>query len=115
MILIFISIVLFIINRRNNINIPQPQFFMNDWEVRSESLLEYYAWKKYRELKLSIQNNSENIYDDPFSEDGLKFSNQFDIYYSIGPDRVDQFLEVIYDPTNGVFSAGDIEVKKRNS
>jgi hypothetical protein len=43
---------------------------------------------------------------DPFASAPLK--TIAGRYYSIGPDRVDNKLSIIYDPTNGSWSSGDI-------
>jgi len=43
---------------------------------------------------------------DPFSGEPLKM--QDGIVYSIGPDGEDNFCSIIYDPTNGTGSPGDI-------
>lgn len=48
---------------------------------------------------------------DPYDEQPLR-SNATHLW-SIGPDGVDQQGELIYDPTNGTISAGDIVVVKR--
>jgi hypothetical protein len=43
---------------------------------------------------------------DPFTGKPLmKMGNSF---YSLGPDMTDQGGKVVYDPTNGTLSAGDI-------
>jgi len=91
---------------------PNIVFFQNNWEERYESQREGITWKKYNEFKKSIKINSDLINTDPFGKGKLKISEKYNKFYSIGPDRVDNFLEVIYDPTNGVFSSGDIEVKQ---
>ena len=43
---------------------------------------------------------------DPFSGEPYRRMNS--IEYSVGPDGIDHRLEVIYDPSNGTFSRGDI-------
>jgi hypothetical protein len=43
---------------------------------------------------------------DTFS--GKRMVNKDGIIYSVGPDRVDDKLQLLYDPTNGTYSAGDI-------
>ncbi len=45
---------------------------------------------------------------DPFS--GTYFKSQDGILYSVGPDGKDDKLHIIYDPTNGTISRGDIIV-----
>jgi len=51
---------------------------------------------------------SENS--DIFIKSSFKFNGKYT--YSVGPDGVDDKLEVIYDPTNGTMSRGDIIVYK---
>jgi len=50
--------------------------------------------------------------DDPFAQDGTNADYRFDtkrkMFYSIGPDLQDNGNQVIYDPSNGMISAGDI-------
>ena len=94
------------------IHIPHFIFFFENWNKRSESLSEIKTYKKYKLLKKSIGENEINIHKDPFTENGLKYLNHSNTFYSIGPDRVDQKLKILYDPTNGIFSSGDIMVKK---
>ncbi len=45
---------------------------------------------------------------DPFS--GLGYLRHASVEYSVGPDQQDQQMKVIYDPSNGTVSAGDIPV-----
>ena len=45
---------------------------------------------------------------DPFSGQPYRMIN--DNFYSIGPDGKDDRLRIIYDPTNGTYSAGDIKI-----
>jgi|GEM_PF-2273636 len=57
-----------------------------------------------------------NIFPDPFAPgEPIKMSLSGDskevVYYSIGPDEIDQNGALTYDPTNGVKSAGDILVR----
>lgn len=49
---------------------------------------------------------------DPFSERPFRTKSNEDRLqvYSIGPDRIDNKLFQTYDPTNGLFSEGDIVV-----
>jgi hypothetical protein len=109
-ILLFISLILLYSIYHSSIKLENIVYFMDDWEQRSECLSEHEAKKKYLKLMKSIDDNKLDIDNDPFSEKELKYLEQKNIFYSIGPDRVDQRLKTIYDPTNGVFSAGDIKV-----
>jgi hypothetical protein len=34
-------------------------------------------------------------------------------FYSVGPDRRDDHLLIIYDPTNGALSAGDVVARPK--
>ena len=52
--------------------------------------------------------DSEN--GDIFIKSSFKFNGKY--AYSVGPDGVDDKLEIIYDPTNGTISPGDIIVFK---
>ena len=54
--------------------------------------------------------------DDPFSPDSYRLSENADglFVYSIGNDLIDQGGMIIYDPTNGTRSLGDICVKVSN-
>ncbi|MFH0794343.1 MAG: hypothetical protein V2A74_09965 [bacterium] len=54
-----------------------------------------------------------NPWRDPFTEKSLVVAGTEDerIIYSLGPDLVDQHGELIYDPTNGVASAGDLVLR----
>lgn len=45
---------------------------------------------------------------DPFSGTPLREAKGH--LYSVGPDQVDQGMALIYDPTNGTFSEGDIPI-----
>lgn len=53
------------------------------------------------------QQQSAPVPADPFSGEPYKCSEGYK-YYSIGPDKVDDEMSVLYDPTNGTRSAGDI-------
>ena len=48
---------------------------------------------------------------DPFTTSTLISYNNF--IYSIGPDKIDNYALIVYDPTNGIISRGDILVKTR--
>ena len=50
---------------------------------------------------------------DSFSSESLKFISNPDEFtcYSIGPDKQDNFANIIYDSTNGTVSSGDIILK----
>lgn len=54
-----------------------------------------------------------NPWRDPFTEKALVVAGTEDerIIYSLGPDLEDQHGELIYDPTNGVASAGDLVLR----
>ena len=47
---------------------------------------------------------------DYFSSGTLREKNRS--IYSIGPDRKDDLITIIYDPTNGTFSRGDIIIMR---
>lgn len=55
-------------------------------------------------------NFIKNLPDDIFSLNGskLKIDSTKNNIYSIGPDGIDDLGEIIYDPTNGIKSRGDI-------
>jgi len=44
---------------------------------------------------------------DPFAQDGKSYMSKPRLY-SVGPDSIDQEATVLYDPTNGTVSSGDI-------
>ena len=48
---------------------------------------------------------------DPFS--GLNPLKKNGFLYSIGPDGINNELSIIYNPTNGTVSSGDIIIRKR--
>jgi len=50
---------------------------------------------------------------DSFSSEPLKFTSNPDLFicYSIGPDKQDNYANIIYDVTNGTVSSGDIILK----
>jgi len=50
---------------------------------------------------------------DSFSSEPLKFVSNPDVFtcYSIGPDKQDNYANMIYDATNGTVSSGDIFIK----
>ncbi len=54
--------------------------------------------------------------DDPFSEMPLRVIEQpgATLFYSLGPDGVDQRAAISYDPTNGTLSPGDIFIRVRH-
>src|SRR5690606_5845556 len=52
----------------------------------------------------------ETVPTDPFSGSPFKKSDN-GIWYSIGPDKDDDNLKVIYDATNGTLSDGDVRLK----
>ena len=56
-----------------------------------------------------IELKKQNNFDDPFDDD-LKYipKDDLNLVYSIGPDKVDNKAGIIYDPTNGIVSTGDI-------
>jgi hypothetical protein len=60
-------------------------------------------------IDLSMQNDGV----DPFSHSKLGIRSNGDLY-SIGPDMRDDRGELLYDPTNGTFSPGDIYPVKGN-
>ena len=65
-------------------------------------------------LKIIAENNIYSqllLKNDCFSTTTLKNANNR--IYSIGPDRIDNFAKIIYDPTNGTFSTGDIIIKQK--
>ncbi|MCX7001308.1 MAG: hypothetical protein NT106_13600 [Candidatus Sumerlaeota bacterium] len=47
---------------------------------------------------------------DVFADDGRPYGVK-PVPYSVGPDGIDQDTRILYDPTNGTFSAGDIFFK----
>ncbi len=51
-----------------------------------------------------------NRKNDPFT--GKKYLEINGVSYSVGPDGIDNGLKLIYDPTNGTISPGDIIVPK---
>lgn len=48
---------------------------------------------------------------DPFSGEDYRTSGT--LKYSLGPDMIDDKALIIYDPTNGTFSSGDIPVRMK--
>jgi hypothetical protein len=49
---------------------------------------------------------------DPFSEKPFAFSPKRREFYSVGPDKKDNLGSLIYDTTNGTYSAGDFFVRQ---
>ncbi len=47
---------------------------------------------------------------DPFTSSPLPFSASREIFYSVGPDKKDDKIELLYDATNGTISPGDLIV-----
>ncbi len=108
----FCCIILFIIFIYLIINHWEYYFFIfNKDRGRYESLIEIRSYKKYKKLVRLINDNPNNIKKDPFNNKKIEYSKEFDLFYSIGPDCVDQFMKIEYDPTNGVFSVGDIKIR----
>ena len=56
------------------------------------------------------QDQIDREFRDPFSKGDFRFINKDSrvVIYSIGPDKIDQNNALIYDPTNGINSHGDI-------
>ena len=70
--------------------------------------INYNVAKRHLDL---LQNDKDERYNrDPFTTKPFLTveRNNVKIYYSMGPDRIDHKAKVLYDPTNGIFSAGDI-------
>lgn len=55
-------------------------------------------------------NEAAAKFQDPFTGQPVKFTPQ--AIYSLGPDKSDQGGGIIYDPTNGTISAGDVVLRK---
>ena len=49
--------------------------------------------------------------EDPYSQKPYLFDPDEGLFYSVGPDKVSNNNQVIYDPTNGINSSGDINIK----
>jgi len=47
---------------------------------------------------------------DVFSKDGQAYGEK-PVFYSVGPDCIDQHASILYDPTNGTISPGDVFFK----
>lgn len=92
------------------------------WErlsVTATAIESYFVDNKYypkslEELLKPIRYISE-VPKDPFSKSGndslkyvINYSNNSYSIYSVGPDGIDNSYAIIYDPTNGTQSAGDI-------
>jgi hypothetical protein len=61
-----------------------------------------------KNLRPDVRTTAEQLANrvDPFS--GKRMSHLEGAYYSVGPDGEDDRLAIIYDPTNGSYSRGDI-------
>jgi hypothetical protein len=49
---------------------------------------------------------------DPFSGEKYPWNEEKSTFYSYGPDGIDNGCAIMYDPTNGTISGGDIWIKK---
>ena len=83
--------------------------------ARFDLLILSTAWKIY-----TLEHNAEpekpealapdllpEIPRDPFAQDGRPYASKPRLY-SVGPDGTDQEGDILYDPTNGAMSSGDI-------
>ena len=68
----------------------------------------------------SIQRLSELVPDyfpelpsDRYGHENPGYMINHDIIYSTGPDGVDDKTAILYDPTNGTTSRGDIAIRKQ--
>jgi hypothetical protein len=49
---------------------------------------------------------------DPFSDETYGWDSEQHCFYSVGPDQTDNACAVVYDPTNGTLSTGDIVIPR---
>ena len=103
-----------------NQNLESKMEIANDRLKTTATVLEAYKleYTQYPgELKLLLEplNYLSEIPTDPFSENGSEplwyvptDSRDSYMIYSVGPDGVDDMGSVVYDPTNGLRSNGDI-------
>jgi hypothetical protein len=83
--------------------------------ARFDLLILSTAWKIYTlEHGAEVEKPEDLVPDllpeiprDPFAQDGKPYASK-PFLYSIGPDSADQEGDVLYDPTNGTISSGDI-------
>lgn len=94
----------------NSYNINNPILFLSD------IIYSYYEYCILRKITLlinrskSISNDALLKENDPFTSSTLR--KQDGIIYSIGSDLIDNYSSIIYDPTNGIISSGDIIIRK---
>jgi hypothetical protein len=60
-----------------------------------------------QERKGGDRTGRMNELKDVFAKDGKPY-RQTPVFYSVGPDGIDRGARILYDPTNGTISAGDI-------
>jgi len=95
-----------------NININHPIQLLKSINFIAYS---YYEINIHRNIDIFlISTKNKEIHEllnmnDPFTSSTLKC--QKGIIYSIGPDLIDNYSYIRYDPTNGIISSGDIIVK----
>ncbi|MBX3729969.1 MAG: hypothetical protein KF858_12345 [Candidatus Sumerlaeia bacterium] len=84
---------------------PLAYLALPDWGLAERSV-----WERVQELRNVSEITPAVV--DPFSGKALLFvdEGEYRTYYSIGPDQVDQRLEVKWDHRHGIFSPGDIRV-----
>ena len=92
------------------------------------TIIEFYSRDLAMDMSSKVNNyNKGNItmekyklfthergFKDVFDNKALKYAliNNDIIFYSIGPDRIDNKASIIYDITNGIISIGDIVPQK---
>ena len=59
-----------------------------------------------------LDSKKLNLKNDPFNTIPLSYSDTLKDFYSIGPDAIDDKGKLLYDPTNGTNSLGDIYLPK---
>ena len=97
------------------------------WVVAPDvNIIETHLYKRRNEMYKKLENIINN-FDVDLSEKNIpnlpvdiydgycikRREDKHNIYlYSIGPDKIDDNAEIIYDPTNGLKSIGDLIVKR---
>ena len=80
------------------------------------SAIRLYQSKNHKtpnKLEDLIPNPLNTLPQDPFTSLSFHYSNQSSeiVLYSFGPDTTDDHAQLLYDPTNGMMSQGDILVR----
>lgn len=94
--------------------IDNPARFFKMLKSRWLCIVEIHTSDAIQKLQMEVMETDKNSsllkMEDYFSTTTLK--SESGMLYSIGPDRNDDSLRIIYDPTNGIFSRGDITLKE---